>query len=81
MYPNVQGACVIAVVLVLVVLLLMLSGRKCKMSANSVDYEKMFGIICDGALVMARCACVACNSCTCACSCRNIPDDGDLIEW
>ena len=54
MYPNVQGACVIAVVLVLVVLLLMLSGRKCKMSANSVDYEKMFGIICDGDVLVWR---------------------------
>lgn len=51
------------------------------MSANSVDYAKLFGTICDEAVVMARCACVACNSCTCACSCRNIPEDVDLIEW
>ena len=34
------------------------------MSANSVDYAKMFGTICDEAVVMAKCACVACNSCT-----------------
>ncbi|WP_414698343.1 FibroRumin family radical SAM-modified Cys-rich RiPP [Peptacetobacter sp. AB845] len=50
------------------------------MIANSVEYAKMFGIICDGVAVMARCACVACNSCTCACSCRNIPDF-DEIDW
>ena len=24
--------------------------------------------------------CVACNSCTCSCSCRNIPDNSE-IEW
>ena len=51
------------------------------MSANAVDYAKMFGAICDEAVVMPRCACVACNSCTCACSCRKIPDDANLIEW
>ena len=28
------------------------------MSANSVDYAKMFGTICDEAVVMAKCACV-----------------------
>ena len=50
------------------------------MSANNVEYAKMFGTICDEAVVMARCACVACNSCTCACSCRNIPDF-DEIDW
>ena len=50
------------------------------MSANNVEYAKMFGTICDEAVVMARCACVACNSCTCACSCRNIPDL-DEIDW
>lgn len=50
------------------------------MSAKDVEYAKMFGTICDEAVVMARCACVACNSCTCACSCRNIPDLGEL-DW
>ena len=52
------------------------------MSANNVEYAKMFGAICDEAvvMVMARCACVACNSCTCACSCRNIPDL-DELDW
>ena len=51
------------------------------MSANAVEYAKMFGEICESAEAMARCACVACNSCTCACSCRNIPEDMDEIEW
>lgn len=50
------------------------------MSASNVEYAKMFGMICDEAIVMARCACVACNSCTCACSCRNIPDF-DELDW
>ena len=50
------------------------------MSAKDVEYSKMFGTICDEAVVMARCACVACNSCTCACSCRNIPDL-DELDW
>ena len=50
------------------------------MSASVMDYEKLFGNIVDEAVVMARCACVACNSCTCACSCRNIPDMEE-IEW
>ncbi len=50
------------------------------MSANVVDYAKMFGEIADLSVVMARCACVACNSCTCGCSCRNIPEN-DEIEW
>ena len=50
------------------------------MSARNVDYAKMFGTICDEAVCMAKCACVACNSCTCGCSCRNIPDL-DEIDW
>lgn len=50
------------------------------MSASNAEYAKMFGIINNEEIVMARCACVSCNSCTCACSCRNIPDlDG--IDW
>jgi conserved domain protein len=52
------------------------------MSANSEAYSKLFGDICDSAVTMARCACVACNSCTCACSCRNIPEWEDTeIDW
>lgn len=50
------------------------------MSANINDYMKLFGIINEEVRTMARCACVACNSCTCACSCRAIPELGE-IEW
>ena len=50
------------------------------MSASSIEYSKMFGNIYDEEQVMARCACVACNSCTCACSCRAIPELEE-IEW
>ena len=51
------------------------------MSATNFDYEKMFGNIVNEATSMAKCACVACNSCTCSCSCRNIPEDMEEIEW
>jgi len=50
------------------------------MSANTVDYMKLFGNIEGDVHTMARCACVACNSCTCACSCRRVPGTGE-IEW
>ncbi len=50
------------------------------MSASSVDYAKMFGAVCDEAVAFAKCACVGCNSCTCACSCRRA-EDLDGIEW
>ncbi|MDU4397515.1 MAG: FibroRumin family radical SAM-modified Cys-rich RiPP [Veillonella sp.] len=50
------------------------------MSASVDAYAKLFGETIDCETVMARCACVACNSCTCACSCRNIPEWED-IEW
>ena len=38
---------------------------------------KMFGNIDNQKenCAMPRCACVTCNSCTCACSCRNCPND------
>lgn len=49
------------------------------MSASNTQYMQLFGAICNEA-VMARCACVACNSCTCACSCRAVPDMEE-IEW
>lgn len=51
------------------------------MSASSVEYEKMFGSIGEAVDTMARCACVACNSCTCSCSCRNVPEDATEIGW
>lgn len=87
---DVMLVCVLALVVIL------LNGKKMrlfgsfemnflggiKMSANTEAYSKLFGAICDSAVVMARCACVACNSCTCACSCRNIPEWEDTeIEW
>lgn len=50
------------------------------MSANELDYLKLFGNISYEENIMARCACVACNSCTCACSCRAIPEMEEL-EW
>lgn len=50
------------------------------MSANNTQYLQLFGEICNEAFAMARCACVACNSCTCACSCRAIPEMEE-IEW
>lgn len=49
-------------------------------SARREAYAKLFGTICDSAVVMARCACVACNSCTCACSCRKSPV-WEEVEW
>ena len=50
------------------------------MSGSIEAYAKLFGepVECD--VIMARCACVACNSCTCACSCRNTPE-WEEIEW
>ena len=37
------------------------------------EYNMMYGKIMNtNSFTMARCACVACNSCTCACSCRVI---------
>lgn len=50
------------------------------MSASNKDYAKLFGSICTEQQAMAKCACVACNSCTCGCSCRNIPEQGEF-EW
>lgn len=51
------------------------------MSASDFDYEKLFGNIANEAVVMAKCACVACNSCTCACSCRRASEGMEEIEW
>lgn len=50
------------------------------MNATAIDYNKLFGRIETEAFVMARCACVICNSCTCACSCRCASESGE-IEW
>lgn len=52
------------------------------MSANTTEYMAMFGNITEHSTSMAKCACVACNSCTCACSCRAVPEfeDGEF-EW
>ncbi len=52
------------------------------MSATTTEYMKMYGKIQEKSIAMAKCACVACNSCTCACSCRAIPEfeDGEF-EW
>ena len=49
------------------------------MSATTEAYAKMFGNIETESTVMAKCAYVACNSCTCGCSCR-VEDTGDF-EW
>lgn len=51
------------------------------MSANELEYAKLFGNVTENVNTsMVKCACVACNSCTCACSCRAISDMED-IEW
>lgn len=51
------------------------------MSATNMEYMQLFGRIENETFAIARCACVACNSCTCACSCRAVPDDMGGIEW
>lgn len=50
------------------------------MVATESQFQELFGAILDGVATMAKCACVACNSCTCACSCKNCPDN-DEIGW
>lgn len=47
------------------------------MIATENQYEKLFGLIMEHQTVMPKCACVACNSCTCACACRNNPDNNE----
>lgn len=49
------------------------------MSASTNQYAELFGNVKEEITSMARCACVACNSCTCGCSCRAIPEID--IEW
>ncbi len=51
------------------------------MLANKYDYSKLFeNIINNEYFSMPRCACVQCNSCTCACSCRAFPER-ENIKW
>lgn len=51
------------------------------MVATESQFQELFGSILDGATAaMPRCACVACNSCTCACSCRNCPEN-EGVGW
>lgn len=53
---------------------------KCLLVASTNDYEKLFGTITETLNAMPRCACVSCNSCTCACSCR-YSNDWDDPDW
>lgn len=53
------------------------------MSATTVEYTKMFGNIIEVSDIIptAKCACVSCNSCTCACSgCMSYFENGE-IAW
>ena len=50
------------------------------MIAETKDYIALYENVAEDRVAMAKCACVACNSCTCSCSCRNTPDMGE-IEW
>ena len=80
-FHSALDVCVIAVAHAQVVTFQISNGRNFNMSASTIDYMKLFGnIASDEAFAMPRCACVACNSCTCACSCRIAPDRGE-IEW
>ncbi|MBP3416795.1 MAG: FibroRumin family radical SAM-modified Cys-rich RiPP [Spirochaetaceae bacterium] len=49
------------------------------MSASTDQYAVLFGNVTNNIVAMPRCACVSCNSCTCACSCRAIPTID--VEW
>jgi len=51
------------------------------MSATASDYNQMYGEIQSVECAAAKCACVACNSCTCACSCRAVPEGAGDLEW
>ena len=50
------------------------------MAATMSQYRLLWGNVANEASVAARCACVACNSCTCGCSCRRAPDVEEE-EW
>lgn len=52
------------------------------MSADYNVYLQMFGEIDAKSINAAPCACVKCNSCTCACSCHAVPEfENGEIEW
>ena len=52
------------------------------MSANMEMCMEMYGNINEQHMAMPKCACVACNSCTCGCSCRIVPDfENGEFEW
>ncbi|WP_425429664.1 FibroRumin family radical SAM-modified Cys-rich RiPP [Desulfovibrio litoralis] len=55
-------------------------GGLLMMIATESQFQELFGSIGNDVSVMARCACVTCNSCTCACSCRRSPDN-DETGW
>ena len=48
------------------------------MTASDNQYQELWGIIPKFSFNMAKCACVACNSCTCGCSCRRTVDAEEL---
>ena len=50
------------------------------MIAEAKDYMALYDKVVEDKVVMAKCACVSCNSCTCSCSCRNTPDMEE-IKW
>lgn len=76
---NVQVACVTAVALAAVGKHLTTNGRF-EMSATTVEYNALWGNVSEVGFSMPRCACVACNSCTCGCSCRRAPVV-DVEDW
>lgn len=49
------------------------------MSSTCFDYQRMFGTINPEMTAMPKCACVPCNACTCACSCR--VDSFSDLDW
>ena len=55
-------------------------SRRFDMSPSAEECLRLFGNIEDEAYAAVKCACQPCNSCTCACSCRVIPDV-DEINW
>ena len=48
------------------------------MVATESQFNELYGAILSDVTTMARCACVSCNSCTCACSCRGSMTDDDM---
>ena len=50
------------------------------MVATESQFQELYGAIGESSAIMAWGACVACNACTCACSCRKNPNNNE-IEW